>query len=416
MSGMENKPVSVVMLGISSYGFYYLSTLLKEFQPGTIELRAVVSRSPGKSDLYSELKRLGVQTFPTLSAFYDSGNSAELVIISSPLHYHVPQSCEALGHGSHVLCEKPIGATVQEAEQLIQSRDKNDRWVMIGYQWSFSQAIQSLKRDVLKGEFGKPIRMKSLCFWPRDDAYYRRNNWAGRKKDDEGNWILDSPANNAMAHFLHNMFYVLGDKIDTSAVPAEVTAELYRAYEIENFDSVACRALTERGVEFLFYASHTIPQDKGPMFSFEFEKATVSYGEFSDSIIVKDYQGIEKNYGSPETDHQFRKLFEAVTAVREPKLILCGPEAALSQTLCVNGMQESVLDAEKFPGSMIQEDKRRKKRWVKGLAEALYDCYQKGILPSEANYPWARCGRTVDLNGYTYFPGGAPPGKQTNQT
>jgi len=44
--------------------------------------------------------------------------------------------------------------------------------------------------------------MKTLCFWQRDENYYRRSGWAGKIKDKKGNWILDSPANNAMAHFL----------------------------------------------------------------------------------------------------------------------------------------------------------------------------------------------------------------------
>ncbi|MFB0566061.1 MAG: Gfo/Idh/MocA family protein [Candidatus Aminicenantaceae bacterium] len=403
---MNDKPVSVAMLGISSYGHYYLATLLKEFAPGSIELRAVISRSAESSKYYQELKKRKVQVFHSLSEFYESGNHAELVVISSPIHYHVPQSCEALTHGSHVLCEKPLGATVQEAEHLIQTRDSSNRWIMIGYQWSYSEAIQALKRDVLNGVFGKPLRLKTLCFWPRDKAYYERNNWAGKIKDEKGSWILDSPANNAMAHFLHNMFYVLGEKVNTSAVPVEVTAELYRAYAIENFDSVAFRALTEKGTELLFYASHTIPKERGPMFCFEFERATVSYGEFSDEIIAKDRRSEEKSYGSPEADHQFRKLFEAVAAVRESRLILCGPEAAHSQTLCVNGIQESVQEIVSFAESMIQEDRKERRRWVRGLAEAFYDSYLKGILPSEASFTWARLGRSVNLRGYKFFPGG----------
>lgn len=215
-----------------------------------------------------------------------------------------------------------------------------------------------------------------------------------------------------MAHFLHNLFYVLGERIDRSAQPAEVTAELYRACSIENFDSVACRVFTEKGTELLFYASHAVPEDRGPMFSFEFEQATVTYGEFSDDIIARDYGGQEKHYGSPEADHPFLKLFEAVSAVRKSKLILCGPEAARSQTLCVNGIQESVPEIMTFPESMAQQEGKKGKRWVKGLAEAFYDCYQKGILPSEADFSWARRGRQVDLGNYQFFPGGSPPKSQ----
>lgn len=410
MEGKGKKPVSIVMVGIGGMGQYHLKTLLEGFPTQAIDLRAAVDPFPERSEYVHELETRGIVIYRTLREFCEGGQSADLVLISSPIHYHVPQTCEALRHGSHVLCEKPLGATVQEAEQMIQTKDAARRWVMIGYQWSYSDAIQALKRDIGLGLLGKPVRLKTLCLWPRDESYYKRNNWAGRKKDDKGSWILDSPANNAMAHFLHNLFYVLGEKVDTSAQPIEVTAELYRAYPIENFDSIACRVFTDEGVELLFYASHAIPQDQGPMFSFEFEQATVTFGEFKDDIIAKDSLGNEKHYGSPEADLQFRKLLEAVAAVREPSpIIICGPEAAFSQTLCVNGIQESAPEIVSFPESMIQDDVKNRQRWVKGLAEAFYDCYKKGILPSEASFSWARRGRAFDLRNYRFFPGGISP-------
>ncbi len=44
----------------------------------------------------------------------------------------------------------------------------------------------------------------------------------------QGRLVLDSPVNNACSHYLHNMFYVLGDRLDRSDQPKWVTAELYR--------------------------------------------------------------------------------------------------------------------------------------------------------------------------------------------
>lgn len=405
MKPEDRKPVSVVLVGIGGMGLYYVDALLEEFSPAEVELCAAVDPFPEKSDRFLELKRRGIPVFPSLEDCCQRGLSADLAVIASPIHYHVPQSCAALLHGSHVLCEKPLGATIQEAERLILSRDKARRWVMIGYQWSYSEAIQSMKRDILKGLFGKPIRLKAFHLWGRDKAYYERNSWAGKKQDEAGHWVLDSPANGAMAHDLHNLFYVLGERITASARPKEVKAELYRAYPIENYDSIACRSFTEKGVELLFYASHAVPQDWGPLFSFEFEQATVSYREFSDGIVATFPDKTQRFYGSPESDHQFRKLFDAVAAVKEPKPVLCGPEAAVSQTLCVNGIQESVAEIETFTEPMIQKG-RKGKCWVKGLSEAFYGCYEQGILPSEAGLSWARCGRTVDLGNYRFFPGG----------
>jgi predicted dehydrogenase len=402
----KKQPVSAVLVGTSGMGLHYLKTLLEEFPPGALELRAAVDPFPEKSERYSDLKRLGIPVFDSLQKFYESSMTSELVVISSPIHYHVRQSCEALRSGSNVLCEKPLGATVQEAEQLIQTRDESGLWVMIGYQWSYSSAIQALKRDILAGLFGKPIRLKTICLWPRDEAYYLRSDWAGKIKD-KGNWVLDSPANNAMAHFLHNLFYVLGEKVDRSAQPARLEAELYKAYPIENFDSIACRVFTGEGTELLFYASHSVHKEIGPLFSFEFEKATVTYGEVSEEIIARGPEDKQKRYGSPDAEHPFHKLFEAVASVREPRLILCGPEAASSQTLCINGIQESAPEVITFAESMVEKNDKEHRRWVKGLAEALYDCYKKGVLPSEAGFSWSQAGKSIDLRNYRFFPHGA---------
>jgi hypothetical protein len=258
----------------------------------------------------------------------------------------------------------------------------------------------------MSGKFGKPLRLKTLCFWPRDEAYYKRNDWAGKIKDPEGRWVLDSPANNAMAHFLHNLFYILGDKLDGCAMPSEITAELYRTYPIENYDTVACRAFTHEGAEILFYASHTTSDDLGPMFAMEFELATVTYGEVDDDIIARDHKGNTKHYGSPEAEHPLRKLFEAVETIRESKAILCGPDASVAQTLCMNGMQESVSTIMDFPDSKITSDPEYNRRWAKDLLQELQDCYKRGILPSEAKRDWARPGKPVNLTNYHHFPEG----------
>jgi predicted dehydrogenase len=399
------------MVGIAGYGFHYLRTLLYEVPPETAQLVGIIDPSAESSGLYHLIRGLGVPVYSHIEEFYQAGNTAELAVIASPLHYHVQQSITALKYGSHVLCEKPIGATIQDSDELIRAWEASDNWVMIGYQWSYSKAIQNLKKDVLAGLYGKPIRLKTLCFWTRDDSYYRRNDWAGKIKDADGRWILDSPANNALAHFLHNMFYVLGKDISSSAVPTEVITECYRINKIENYDTVACRIQTDVEAELLFYGSHVTSTDNGPRFNFQFENAVISFNESGGEIVATDRGGNVKHYGSPEADHQFLKLFEAISNVRIPKHVICGPDAARSQTLCINGIQESVGEIATFSPAMQKRDESTKRWWVEGLDEALLTCYKQEVLPGEMSFAWAKPGILVDLHGYEYFPGGKMPGE-----
>jgi predicted dehydrogenase len=404
MGQEDKKPVSTVLVGIAGMGQPYLETLLEGFSPNKVDLLAVVEPFPERSPYRAELRDRNIPVLPDLDEAYGNLQAPDLVVVCSPIHHHVSQTTFALEKGSCVLCEKPIGATIQDADRLIEASEKSNPWTMIGYQWSYSRAIRSLKKDILAGKYGKPIRMKTLCCWPRDEAYYNRNDWAGKIKDAKGRWVLDSPANNAMAHFLHNLFYLLGDRTDRCAMPSEVTAELYRTYPIENYDSAACRAFTRGGAEILFFASHATSDDLGPMFELEFEKARITCGEDSFDIIAQEHKGSTKSYGSPEAEHPLRKLFEAVETIREPNAILCGPQASIAQTLCMNGMQESVAEITDFPQSRIVKDPDWGRQWVQDLYQDLQDCYKKGILPSEARLEWGRPGKPVNLTDYHHFP------------
>jgi len=409
LSGHAAGPVSVLMVAIGGYGFHYLKTLLEETQPARCRLAGVVDPMARQSMLWPEVSRLGVPVYAAMEEFYGDGRRADLAVISSPIHWHVPQSVVALSQGSAVLCDKPLGATIQEAQELIRARDRSGLWVMIGYQWSYSAAILALKRDILAGLFGAPRRLSTLCCWPRDNSYYSRNDWAGTLRDcTTGRWVLDSPANNAMAHFLHNLFFVLGPELHLSARPVTVQAEMYRAYPIESCDTAACRARTESGTELLFYASHATERATAPRFRFLFEDAMVACGEDGDEIVAIDRRGQLKSYGSPDDTPQFFKLSAAIERVRGQGTIVCGPEAALPQTLCLNGMHESVAEIPCFPEALVESAAAPGRRFVRGLGDALLRCYREGLLPGEAGVPWAIPGKPVHLEDFSHFPGGTP--------
>jgi predicted dehydrogenase len=317
--------------------------------------------------------------YHTLEDFY-AGRRADLAIISSPFQFHASQIIAAVNAGSHVLCEKPLCVTVEEGKAIIAARKKTSKLVAIGYQWSFSRAIQELKKEIISGRLGRPRRLKTMAFWPRDFAYYRRNDWAGRIKDRQGRWVLDSVVSNATAHFLHNMLFLLGPNFGESAFPASLTAELYRANAIENYDTAALRLQTACGTEVMFYATHATLEKVEPVFFFEFEKAVVNYNQNEDRKIKATFtDGKTKVYGDPFAGEE-NKLWATIAALREGKPVPCGPEAAMPQVVCVNGMQE-VGEITPFPPGLIRyrtgDQGEKTGVYVAGLAQDLCGCYEQ---------------------------------------
>lgn len=402
-----NKPLSVLIVGIGGYGKNYVDELLDREAQGDYQIVGMVDPYPEKSPRFAEIREREIPLFPSMERFYKE-KTADYVCVSSPLQFHCQQTIMALRRGAAVLCEKPLAPTIQEGREMLKVQQNTGKPVGIGYQWSYSEAIQSLKKDIITGLFGKPLRLKTLVVWPRDFKYYNRSSWAGKKKDGNGRWILDSVASNATAHYLHNMFYVLGPEIEKSTWPERLQTELYRANNIENFDTTATRIFTDQGVELLYLVTHASAEKFEPRFCYEFEEATVYFDQDKDSQIVAEFRdGRQKIYGNPFAE-RFKKIWIMMEAARGKGSYLCGIEAALPHVLCINGMQEAVPDIVDFPEEFIKttidEQGNATAVYVEGLVEVLLECYNNWKLPHEIGVKWAKRAGEFILEGYDYFP------------
>jgi predicted dehydrogenase len=78
----------------------------------------------------------------------------EAVIIGISDALHVPASVRALEAGKHVLCEKPIGISVEEVDVLAETVARTGRVLQIGHMLRFDPGIESAKTfvDVEMGE------------------------------------------------------------------------------------------------------------------------------------------------------------------------------------------------------------------------------------------------------------------------
>jgi predicted dehydrogenase len=403
-----NSTATVVLVGAGMFGRTYLEGILKNEQEEKVTISGIVEPFPDKCACIEEVKSRNIPVYETLWDFY-SARKAEFAVIASPIQYHCEQVCLALEQGSHVLCEKPISATVQEAKTMIEAKNCSNRVLVVGFQWLFSDDMRKLKRDIVSGTYGSPLRLKTIALWPRSLKYYSRS-WAGKKKDITGKWILDSVANNAAAHYLHNMLYVTGLSIESCSEPKSITAELYRANDIENFDTAASRIFTKEGIEIMFFASHAHGLENGNtlLFRYEFTDGIVTYTETEKKIRFEGRlnDGTIIYYNKPQID-SYAKLCCVIDQVRNGSSVSCGPEAALSHTICINGMQESMPQIVVFPENIVKKGvlpSGDEAIYAEGLRNALITCYEKWAMPSELGITWAKPGEEIDLSDYTYYP------------
>ncbi len=370
--------VKIVLVGIGGYGASYVKELLSNSEKAEFEITGVVDPNAEKSPYYNDIINSGIKKYFSLTDFY-AENSADLAVLSSPIYLHCSQVLTCLQNNSNVLCEKPLAGSLEDGLKMKEAAENSERFVAIGYQWSYLPVIHAIKNDIINGLYGEPLCLKTLVIWPRSESYYKRNGWAGRLKTDAGIMVNDNPANNATAHYLHNMFFVLGDKANTSIYPVEVSAKCYRANNIETYDTIYLRATVAGGGEILFYSTHAAKDGYGPIFEYKFEKGIISMSD-NYQITATFNDGSTKEYGQIGNADMMRKLWSCISAVESGEDILCGVDAALPQLICIDKVQKNV-EVEGFPQNLIVAEslgENDRQVWVKGLSEKMREYYDNG--------------------------------------
>lgn len=381
------KNITILSVGIGGYGGVLNTELLRDGHNHGVEVIAAVEPYADSCPLTASFKEKNIPIYKTMEEFYAEGGKADLALIATPIKFHTANIITALENGSNVLCEKPLCGDEADIDKIIEAREKSGKFVYIGYQWSHSKAIEALKKDIMSGSFGKAKMLKTLVLWPRDAGYFARGTgWAGKIKDSDGAIIYDSIANNAAAHYLHNIFYVLGDSLNTAKAPVSYQAELYRANKIENFDTAIIRCTFDDGAKALYVASHSISKNLNPVFDYEFENGRVLFSQDEPPVEIKDSHLYKKNcikavmadgsvteYGNP-FENVCRKVYLAADTLRGEGAEYCGVETAAVHTRFINELQKNA-DIKSFDEARIKTDGNL--TYVDGLFEELIEIFDK---------------------------------------
>ena len=383
-----SSTVRVLLVAVCGYGRRYLEEM-KKGMDGT-ELAGIVEVRPDVLETEPWLAQNRIPVYRTVEDFF-AVDRADLTVIVSPIHLHTQMVIACLRNGSNVLCEKPLCVTQEEADQMQAEADKAGRFLAVGYQRDYRRDVQCLKREILNGALGKPLRVRVLQGFRRGSQYYARNNWAGKIRVN-GHDVFDSPLQNACAHGFQLACFLLGKDMPSACAVTKVDAELYRGNpNVENYDVVALRAHTDVGVPVLFYSAHPIPLDFwGPTARYEFERGTVLMngreGGDEEIITVVYPDGTTRDISreTGETPYM-QKFYDAIRCAREGGTPICGVSAERAHIAAVQLAQKTpVTDIDSAHVDVVETERNGTYWYVHELTEKLTHAAENWSLPREA--------------------------------
>ena len=109
------------------------------------------------------------ETYRDAEALCANAN-VDLVYIATPNQFHTDHALAALERRKHVLVEKPMSLTLEDADTMIQAADRNGVRLAVNVKHSFEPRIQKIRELVHSGELG-PLRMMHYTYF--SDWLYR---------------------------------------------------------------------------------------------------------------------------------------------------------------------------------------------------------------------------------------------------
>lgn len=125
----------------------------------------------------------GGKVFDTVEAMI-ADVSIDAVSVCVANAFHAPITIDALNHGKHVLCEKPMAITLKDCEDMLAAAGKNGKRLLIDHNQRLTPAHKKAKEIIASGELGRVISFaatfghKGPEMWSADKS---SNTWFFKK-------------------------------------------------------------------------------------------------------------------------------------------------------------------------------------------------------------------------------------------
>ncbi len=131
-------------------------------------LAAIVDPASEARELAS---RLGARWFSDSAALLRS-RAPDAVVVATPNAAHLPISLQFLAHSIPVLVEKPIAATIEDAEALVAASARSGVPVLVGHHRRHNPIVRAAKRLIDEGRLGRLVSASVLAYFLKPPNYF----------------------------------------------------------------------------------------------------------------------------------------------------------------------------------------------------------------------------------------------------
>ena len=156
------------------------------------------------------------ETYSDFDAMLAKAN-VDVLYLALPHYLHASFLIKGIEAGKHILCEKPLTTSIEDARQVIARAKKANVKVGVNYQYRYSPRLYSLVKAIQAGCLGKVYYGLVRCPWYRSKHYYDQGPWRLKWVSAGGGTMLIHAS-----HSIDIMAWALGNPI---SVTGEIETE-----------------------------------------------------------------------------------------------------------------------------------------------------------------------------------------------
>ncbi len=243
------------------------SELLGENQIAGAQLVAVCDKIVSKAEVVAD--KYSIPAYVCLHEMMKA-EKIDVVVVLTESGLHAQHAIELAPYGAHIVVEKPMALTLDDADAMIEACDKHGVKLFVIKQNRFNVPVVQLRKALKQGRFGKLIMGTVRVRWCRPQAYYDQDSW-------RGTWAYDGGVlTNQASHHVDLLEWMMGD------VESVFAKSMHALADIEAEDTAVVILKFRNGALGVIEATTAIrPKDLEGSISILGETGSVEVGGFA---------------------------------------------------------------------------------------------------------------------------------------
>ncbi len=129
----------------------------------------------------------------------------DAVSVCLPNYLHAKVAVAAMKAGKHVLCEKPLAASVKDAQKIVKAEKETGKRCMVAMKFRFKPEAQYIADKLKRGEFGEVYYGYTHYLRPLGGIPSGAGSWFITKRKSGGGALIDNGV-----HLLDVNWYLMG--------------------------------------------------------------------------------------------------------------------------------------------------------------------------------------------------------------